>query len=277
MNAIKDFFQRYQRAEIQTRSATLAYHTLLALVPVVGLIFWYFKGMGLSQYWFNLIRSYLLSQVAVTANASLIKSFDRITTPNAAHSWGWAGLAIVFYTAWNLIHKFGQSVDKILMTAPDHEHIHKRGFVILHLRRLLVMLVLPLGIVASVSVAQWIRKDSWLSYLFGLKAVGHYFTFPLFWGIHILVFFMIYYFIPQIHVSRRQALKAALIAGPLSEIIKHLIGVYSQYMILMHKIYGIFIAVPLFILWIQIAWMIALCGALFIRFSPRRRVAAASL
>lgn len=269
LNTLRSYFQRYKKSEIQGRSAALAFHTLLAIVPVIGLIFWYLKHLGVSRNWFNLIRVYLLSQLNVNSDSRVIVYFDRLTQPVQGHSWGWIGLILIFYTSWNLMNKLGESLDRILDTSPNQHFIEKRGWIKLHIRRMIALIVLPSGLMTSLLVAQWIKKDSWFRYLLGTKTVGPLAALPIAWGVDIVALFLIYYFIPRSRIPPRQAFKAALFAGPVSEIVKDLIGRYSHYLVALNHLYGIFIVIPLFILWMQIAWMIILVGTLLIHFSFR--------
>ncbi len=261
------FYKRFRKADIQSKSAVLAFHSILSIVPAIALIFWYLKHIGISQKWFNLTRGYLLSQLSGSSDSMLIQYFDGLASVTRSNSWGWVGLWIVFYTTWNLIRKFGMSLDSILETSPEQDYITRRGFWKLMVRRFLVILLLPLGLVVSLGITHWIRKDSWLKFIFNIGTVGPYIALPIAWAVSIVAFFLIYYFVPKSHVTARQALKAALFAGPASEIAKFLIGTLSAKMVMMHRIYGIFVVVPLFMLWVQLAWMIILMGGLLIRFN----------
>lgn len=250
-------------------SAALAFHTLLAFIPTIGIVFLYLKKIGISRSWYDLTRSFLLSQLDVSSDSTLIKYFDNITSPAHNIGWNWLGVLIIFYTAWNLINKFGQSLDTILHTAPDQSHIITVGKIKQIAKRLIVMLMLPVALMLSLAATQWIRRDSWFRFVIDLKTVGSYLALPIAWGVDIVALFLVYHFIPRSRVPYRQALKAALIAGPLLEITKLLFGAYSKQMVFIHKVYGVFAAIPLFILWAQIAWMIVLGSALMIRFSPK--------
>lgn len=250
-------------------SATLGYHTLLAIVPAIGLIFWYLKSIGLSDNWINLTRKFLLLQLNINSGSMLIDYFDKLTSPARDNSWGWVGLALVIYTTYNLISKFGQSLDSILETGRDHPHIERRGLIRLGVRRALIMVLLPIGLISSLVITQWLKDDSWLRYLINIKTVGPLIALPLPWLVDIVAFFLVFYFVPRSRVPAKQALKAALIVGPTSEIVRMIFGYYTVYTVGLHKIYGVFVVVPLFILWIQIAWIIILLGALSIRFKPK--------
>src|SRR3989344_5745885 len=92
--SIRGQYRRYKNAEIQMHSAALAYHTVLAIVPVVALIFWYLRSIGLSKHWFNLVRSFLLSGLEIASDSVLIQHFDRMTSPGRGHGWGWLGVIL---------------------------------------------------------------------------------------------------------------------------------------------------------------------------------------
>ncbi len=267
----KLFYHRFRKSDIQSQSAALAFHTLLSIVPAIALIFWYLKHIGISQQWFNLTRNYLLSQLSASQDSMLIQHFDSLAAVTRSNSWGWVGLWIVFYTTWNLIRKFGASLDSILETSPEQDYILRRSFWKLLARRFLVIVILPVGLMISLVITHWIRKDSWLKFLFNIDMVGTYFALPIAWAVNIFAFFLIYHFVPKTHVSLKQALKAAIFAGLASELVKFLIGYLSARMVMMHRIYGIFVVIPLFMLWIQLAWMIILIGGLLIRFSGNQR------
>jgi membrane protein len=262
----KYYYVRYKTAEIQTKSAALAFHTILIIVPVIGIVFWYLKVIGISGNWFNLIRLYLLTQINLAYDSNVIRQFDRMTATVRGNSWGFIGIAIFIYTFWNLLDKFGKSLDVILDTSREQHNIVKRSFLELVAWRTMAMLGLPIALAVSLMVTNWIKKDSWLRYLIHLKTVGPFFALPLAWGVDIVVLFLIYCFIPRSSVPWRQAFKVAVFVGPLSEIMRYIFGYYSKHAIIINKIYGIFVAIPLFILWVQLTWMIILMGALAIRF-----------
>lgn len=258
-------YQRYTRCEISTRASALAYHTLLGIVPAVGISFWYLKSISLTDKYFSMTRKLVLSQLNISSSQVFEKYFDKLTSQVAGNSWGWIGLVLLIYTVWNLIAKFGQSLDFILTSQARQRKHHLLHAFWLTLRRMFVMLVLPVALVLSVIVTQWIRKDSIFHYLFQLDTVGPYFALPLAWISSIVAFSIVYYFVPRVKVPWRQALKGALIVAPVSELVRFLFGVYNSYAVSVHKIYGVLAVIPLFILWVQISWTLLLSGALFIR------------
>lgn len=263
-------YRRYRKSEIPTRAAALAYYTLLSVVPIVTLVFWYLEHIGVSNRWVNLAKHYLLSQLDFSPNSVLMKYFDRFVAAPKGHSWGWIGLILLSYTFLGLIQKFGWSLDAVIDTGHEHPNVLKRGFLQSTAWHLIVILTLPLALLSSLVVTQWIRRDSWLHYLTVLPTVGPLIALPISWAVDIVALFLVYYFIPRSYVPVSQALRAALVAGPAIEISRYLFGLYAGYAVSLHKIYGIFVVVPLFILWVHLLWLIILCAGLLIRFKPIR-------
>lgn len=257
-------FQRYQTAEISFRAAALAFHTLLGIIPTVGLVFWYLTHLGITQKWFAATKEFILNQLNVSSSSQFLQYFEKLTAKVHGASWGWVGLLIFAYTAYSLVSKFGESVDKILGTHAERKST-PRKWAVLFLRRVFAMLALPLALAVSLALSQWIRSDSILHDVFQIKTFGNYLALPLAWAGSIVSAFLVYYFIPREKVRAAQALKAACIVGPLSEVVRYGFGVYNHYAISVHKIYGVFAVVPMFVLWVEIAWILLLCGALFIK------------
>lgn len=260
--------KRYSSSEISLRAAALAFHTLLGIIPTVGLLFWYLSHIGVTQKWLAETKTFILNQLNFGSSTQFINYFEKLTEKVHGSSWGWVGLFIFAYTAYSLVSKFGDSVDEIIGTHPELQS-SPRKWVELFLRRVFAMLALPLALAFSLALSQWLRKDSILHYFFEIKTVGAFLAMPLAWAGSIVSAFVVYYFIPKEPVRWKQALKAACIVGPASELLRWGFGLYSQYAISVHKIYGVFAVLPLFVLWVQMAWTILLCGALFIRFVPR--------
>lgn len=261
-------FRRYEKAEIATRAAALAYHSILAIVPIVGLVFWYLTKVGITSRYLDLTKEFIISQLNVDSEGRFEKYFEKLTSSVGGHAWGWIGLGVLLYTAFNLMIQFGFSLDVILGTYhPDSSQSleRKRIDFELYFRRFVVMLGLPIALAISLAITHWIRNDSWLRYLVHFKQVG-----PKVLGVlvallvDVAVFFLMYYSVPKFRPPWKQALKAACIVGPILEIMRWVFAFYNSYSVSVHRIYGVLAIIPLFILWVQISWVILLIGALFI-------------
>lgn len=260
---MKEIWARIRDSEVLLRSAALAYHTLLSIVPVVGLGLWYLKKIGISDHWVGLTRSYILEHLNVTSSDVFLKQFDQLTQKVQGNGWGWVGLLILLYACWSLLGKFSGSLDAILNEVPSGSRFSFLSWRI-WMRRLLAMLGLPIALMISLALSQWIRRDSWLHQLFEIPLLGRFIGMPVAWLSVITSVFFVYYFIPRRRTSLQSALKVAAIVAPLLEGLRAGLGIYAHYAVSMHKIYGILSVIPLFMLWIQLSWTVLLTGALWL-------------
>lgn len=76
-----------------------------------------------------------------------------------------------------------------------------------------------------------------------------------------ITFFLVYRIVPCRHVPARHALIGGLFAAALFETMKHFFGVYIALVPTYNLVYGAFAAIPIFLLWIFLSWMVILLGA----------------
>ena len=76
-----------------------------------------------------------------------------------------------------------------------------------------------------------------------------------------LAFFLLYRIIPHGHVPWRHAALGGLVAAILFEAAKELFAIYVRYAPTYNVVYGAFAAVPLFLIWIYVSWLVILFGA----------------
>ena len=74
-------------------------------------------------------------------------------------------------------------------------------------------------------------------------------------------FFLMYRYVPHRRVPWRHALVGGVVAALLFEVSKEGFAIYVHYAPTMSVVYGAFAAVPFFLLWTYIAWMVVLLGA----------------
>lgn len=256
--------RQFQRSEIPLRSAALAFHTVLSIIPILGLGFWYLKRLGISGVWFEALEKLILERLNIGASAEFTKITQSLTEGVQGESWGWLGLGVLLYTVLSVIHKFGQALD----TAARAEVLNEKDTWKLRLiwaRRAIGLLSLPLALVMSMVLTQWIQADSFMNQVLKLKHLGPLIGRPLAWSTTTVSVFFVYYFIPAVRIRGTNALKVALIVGPLLEFLRNGLGLYARHAVSIHKIYGVFAILPLFFLWIQLSWIVLLTGALWLR------------
>ncbi|MEP7070071.1 MAG: YihY family inner membrane protein [Usitatibacter sp.] len=121
-----------------------------------------------------------------------------------------------------------------------------------------VVVIGPVLLVVSVTVTTYIMslsRDVTVSSAFHvlLRVV------PL--AMSSLAFFMVYTIIPHRHVPWRHAALGGFVAAVLFESAKELFAFYVHISPTYNLVYGAFAAVPIFLIWIYISWMVILFGA----------------
>jgi len=255
---------RFRRVEIPTRAAALAYHTVLSLIPAVGLILWYLRAIGVTRAWRIQLQGYILSHLNVASSQALFKYLSELTGALPGKNWGWIGILVLVYTITNLVIKAGDSLDLIIDSSTPEASL-KPNYLLIVLRRIVVMILLPTAVSLSFFAGLWLRQESWLADFIDFQKLGPLASVPATILLSVFAIFLFYQFVPARPIHTSAALRAALIAGPLFEGAKIVMGYVGRHAIQAQKLYGAFAALPIFIIWIQVAWMILLCGALFIR------------
>jgi membrane protein len=129
-----------------------------------------------------------------------------------------------------------------------------------------IMIISPLLVIMSSSVNVYITAE--ITAITGklalLQAASPFIFFLLKllpFGLIWLLFILIYLVMPNTQVRFSSALIAGIIAGSIFQILQ---GIYISAQVLVSRynaIYGSFAALPLFLIWLQLSWMIVLLGA----------------
>jgi membrane protein len=264
-SSLKKHWDNYNKLDVPLRAAAMSYHTILSIVPVLGLVFWYLQQIGVTGELAKALQDFILSHLNVGSGQSFLKLYDKLTSGVRGHTWGVVGIVVLVYTAYNLLIKMGDSIDAILRVS-EVEWTFSKSFFAIFARRIIVLFGLPIAVIASSILGNLFKKGGILNKLiFGSEHIFPLLTKPLPWIIDAVAFFILYQFVPKIRIPWREALRAALFITPVFELARWAFTFYTAKTIASYKIYGTFAAVPIFFIWVNIAWIIILSGTLFIR------------
>lgn len=250
--------RRFTEDRLQYRASALTFYSMLSVVPVLAMGFGIAKGFGYEKYlekeMANNLRGHeeVLRYLMEFANSFLERTQGGLIAG--------VGMAILF---WSVMKVFGN----IESSFNDIWQIKKsRIFARKFSDYLSMMLISPLFIISASSANVFITTQlsdfddrvKLLGYIspiifFLLKLVPYI----LIW----VLFSFIYIIMPNTKVNVRSGIVAGIVAGSIFQItqwayIHFQIGV-SNY----GAIYGSFAALPLFLVWMQISWLIVLFGA----------------
>ncbi len=234
-------------------AGSLTYTTLLALAPMFAIV----VAVLSSAPFFGEVMAKItifLQQILVPEVASrIITVYIPAIAANAVRL-TWAGLAAVAVLAVWLMLIMDRSINAIWRVRQTRPYwMSVLGYVTL-------LLSTPLLIGVSVTITTYIM--SLTAEVEGASAMLHALLLravPV--AMSTLAFFMIYRIVPHRPVPWRHALLGGFVAAMLFEIGKQLFRMYVHESPTYSRVYGAFAAVPVFLVWLYLSWLVVLFGA----------------
>ena len=249
--------QGFMRHHGSLRASALTFFTLLSLVPVAAMAFGIAKGFGFERR----LQQELLEQFAAQQEVvQRIIAFAQNMLDNTRGGMiAGIGVVILFWTVIKVLGHIENAFNHI-WGVPSRPFIRKLS------DYLTIMLICPILMIMSGSLTVFITSQ--VTAISGsyelLQMVGP----AIYVGLKLLpyaliwvLFTLVYIIMPYTRVRFDGALLAGVIAGSAYQIVQ---AAYIHIQILVAKynaIYGSFAALPMFLLWLQISWIIVLVGA----------------
>jgi membrane protein len=242
--------------DISIRAMSLAYTTLLSLVPLMVFSFAILKGLG-ARADLRLIVHEFFRPVG-SAATQLTESVMQFVANMRGELLGSIGLAFLVYTVITTIQKVETSFNFVWRV--ERPRSFGRRFTEYLTVMILgpILLAVALGLLGSAEnspIARWLQAVAPLAAI--LRVAGRILPY----AIVTVVFTCMYAFIPNIRVQ----LRAALIGGVTAGVIWALVGkvftaviVYSSQLV---AIYSGFAIVLTTLIWVYLSWLILLIGA----------------
>ncbi|MCK4664061.1 MAG: YihY/virulence factor BrkB family protein [Bacteroidales bacterium] len=248
----------YKEDKIQQKASALTFYSLMSVVPVFAMGFGIAKGFGLEQSLEKqLIDNFSEQQEVLNWIISFAHSFLDNTKGGMIAG---IGIAILFWSVMQVLGNIEKSFNDIWEINKSRVFMRKFS------DYLSIMLFAPILMILSSSVTVFVTTQitdltnevEFIS-MFGpfIFFIIKLIPYILIW----LLFTIIYMVMPNTKVNFVSALIAGVIAGSIFQLaqwgyIHFQVGV-SKY----NAIYGSFAAFPLFLIWMQLSWLIVLFGA----------------
>ncbi|MFN8257811.1 MAG: YihY/virulence factor BrkB family protein [Bacteroidales bacterium] len=251
-------FNGFKKDECPIRSSALTYFSLLSIVPVIAVGFAIAKGFGLEALLEEEIRKNLASQQEVMEY--LLKFSNSILNSTKGGILAVISIGFLLYTVLRLFEHIESAVNTIW-------NIEKsRSFVRKFTDYLSIVLIAPILLVLAGTVNVYIttvvkdisKEMSVLKFLSPVILNSLRLSpYVIIW----LLFTTMYIIMPNKRVKLKNAIFAGILAGTAYQLLQFYyinlqIG-FSRY----NAIYGSFAALPLFLIWMQLSWLIFLFGA----------------
>ncbi len=234
-------------------AAGLTFTTLLALVPLFAVVLSVSSTFPAFEAWIETLQQFVIRNFLPETGRRLIRTQLTEFAENATQLTA-IGLAFLVVTAISLMLTVDETFNA-LFRVPQC-----RGTV----RRVMIyfaaIAVVPLLVGASVSITTWFVGQSlgllgqphWVA-AGVLRLVPYVFT--------CAAFTLVYYLLPNRKVALRHAITGGLIAAMAFEFAKLGFAMYVRYFPTYTVIYGAFAAIPIFLMWVYISWLVVVIGA----------------
>lgn len=241
---------RFRRMRGFGAATELAYQTLFALVPVTALILMMMTRLIASP---EFISREVLPHLIPTSSQTVsdyIRDFSQ-----AASAIGAISLILFAVTAISLLMSVEDAVNTLWNIRTPRSLLVKIGACSV------LLMAGPLLIAASVYLTDEVLITLISRKIFGWTQPPYALSYGLSLLFTLIVFFLVYYKLPNTRVFPAAALLGAVIAGGVWECAKHLFDWYIGQAVTYHVIYGSLSIIPLFLLWLYLSWLIVLWGS----------------
>jgi membrane protein len=254
--AFVSFLSRLRRrltgVELGRTAASLAFTTLLGLVPLFTVAFAYVSRFPLFARSQDALEAFLL-RFFLPGSGAVVRRYLTEFVAKSAELKGVSTLFVVI-TAVLLVWQVDREINTIWGTREPRSYA-RRVFVYA-----LALTAGPALIGAAVYFINWLIEQSIAATSIGAEALSLLVQ-PVALLVDTAVFTLIYAFVPARTVPFRLALVGGLLAAIAFEVAKHGFRLYITQVPTYQVIYGALAALPLFLIWIYVSWVIVLVGA----------------
>lgn len=242
------FFRKLQKDDILLSAQGLTFNTLLTLVPLLGLVF----SMGkifipqekLTAQIFINITKYLTPEATKKVMDVILELVRKLES----FPLGKFSLITYFLMGLGLLFQIEGILNRIFESSKRRKFMQRITFFWVCITIIPFLFLMPV---------------SFHSYL------GKLFNFFILILIT-LFFFLMYIYFPAKDVRKKEALIGAIFSTTLWTFSSYLYSIYVKHAVNYSKVYGSLSAVPLFLIWIFVNWLVFLLGAELVVFLEQK-------
>jgi len=248
----------FDEDKCQLRASALTFYSLVSIVPVAAMVFGIAKGFGFEKVLETQLRDKLAGQEEILAK--VIQFSHSLLSNTKGGLIAGVGLVVLLWAVIKVLGQIEYSFNDIWKVR------EKRTIGRMFSDYLALMLVCPVVIILSSGVTVFITTQvnlivekftilgNFSAFIFSLLKLSPYF---LMW----ILFTFLYIFMPNTKVRFTSGLFAGIIIGTVFQIVQWVYITFQVGVVKYNAIYGSFAALPLFLAWLQLSWLIVLYGA----------------
>ena len=246
--AIITFFKKLQKDDLLLCAQGLTFNTLLTLVPLLGLVISISKIFIPQQKFVEQIFVNIAQYLTPEATKKVMDTILELVKKLETFPLGKFSLIAYFIMGLGLLFQIEEILNKIFESSKRRNFMQRIIFFWVCITLIPFLLFMP---------------------------VYFYFYFGKFFNFFILlilalIFFLMYIYFPAKDVRKKEALMGALFSTILWTLSSYLYSFYVKYAVGYSKIYGSLSAIPLFLIWLFVNWLVFLLGAELVVFLEQK-------
>ena len=247
--------REFTQGRVVNKASALTYSTLLAIIPILAILFAIARGFGFANLLEDQFRNGLSGQVEATTE-TILQFIDSYLKHAKSGIFIGVGLIMLFYSTLLLTYNMERTFNAIWQVKKPRTLYRKIT------DYFSMILLLPLLVILSSGVSIFVTTAMKNMQEFVLLAPIMKFLVRLVpFMLTSAMFTALYIFMPNTNVKFRYAIFPGIIAGIAFQGFQYLYIGSQIWISRYNAIYGSFAAIPMFLLWAQISWSICLYGA----------------
>jgi membrane protein len=241
------------RDMIPLRASALTYYTVLAIVPLLAFALSIMQAIGANRSFVPRVVEQL-TQVSPEAGQWILATVERVNFAQL----GTIGAAVLFLTTllglFSIEHTFNQIWGVTRARSLDRRITDY----------LAVLVIAPVLLGAALSLTTTLNSQTLVHQLLARPWFALLYRAGLIWAPVAflgLAFAFLYWFVPNTRVRVSGALLGGLVAAILFTLLQHVYVRFNVGVTNSNALYGGFAALPLFLAWVYVSWVIVLLGA----------------
>ena len=234
-----------------SRASALAFTTLLSLIPVLAILFMFFKAFG-GEMVETKIKPMIYEYLTAGQGENITEYIDSFLSSATVDTLGSIGFIFLLVAVYSILSSIETSFNAIWQINKNRSPIEMLK------TYLTIIFISPILLIVSI----WLTTRIQFIMNIGDSFWGGFSTFMLFYFTPFILVFLLFFallvIIPNTEVKFSNAFVGAFFGALAFTIFKELFIHYTKLAVSYNKIYGSIAVLPFFMLWIYFSWIVVL-------------------
>lgn len=241
----RDTAEFMRQAQLSLVASSLAYTTILSIIPLLAVSFALFQSFGGQETLNRTLTPFILNNLAEGVSDEVVVKLESFIANAHGSAIGLGGLIGLIFTSMSMLFSIEKAINRVWHAPMSRSLFHRVSAYWLFITLGPLALAVTVGFMTTAQIP--------LSSLFPSGTGAFLMT--------ALILSAIYKWVPHTHVRKRCAVISGVAVAAVFILAQNGFRLYTARTVSYNKIYGSLAAIPVLLLWIYIVWMIVLSGA----------------